>query len=85
MKIQLPDGIFVGVQSHDQIAKQRKVREHLEKLSISALFKNGIPKRRPSSAYIHSTCGCWQCDYCASVIVARALRDVRVSKWDKAQ
>lgn len=46
------------------------------------LFPRGLPKRRPKDEYIHSTCGCWQCAYCASVKAARKRRDERLQLWD---
>lgn len=47
------------------------------------LFPRGMPKRRPARAYIHSTCGCWQCGYCRKILDRRVRRDARIAEWDR--
>ena len=80
-RLVLPPGIFKGVPEWSCAAKEKSVAAWLKTLPDAAFFRRGKPKRKPGKRYIHSTCGCWQCDFCHAVILRRAVMHHRRDIW----
>ena len=84
-RLVLPPGIFKGVPKWSCAAKQKSVAAWLKTLPDAAFFRRGPPKRKPGKRYIHSSCGCWQCDFCHAVILRRAVMHHRRDIWPNAE